>query len=240
MTKRLALAVLAAALLAPGAGAAPQNPDYGMPRAMPSDYAASHGVLPRVMPSDYARAGVNLTPPAGMPRAMPSDYEAYFGSQRKPVGAIDWPSAGVRAGIALAALLAAALAVALIRRNDGMRHLTAWRRLVALLVAVVTVAALAGADARTARASAPQTPIVTACPAGFERLAVSSLEAQGPYVLPRLVDTAGNNNGYVCGLALPYAMGDAWCAAFGGPACGIRELGLPLYQFKDDANPASA
>jgi hypothetical protein len=123
--KRLALAVLAAALLAPGAGAANHALDYGMPRAMPSDYAASQGVLPRVMPSDYARAGVKLTPRAGMPRAMPSDYEAYFGSQRKPVGGIDWPSAGIGAGITLGAVLAAALAVALIRRNDRMRHMTA-------------------------------------------------------------------------------------------------------------------
>ncbi len=113
MTKRLALAVLATALLAPGAGAAPQDPDYGMPRAMPSDHAAAQGVLPRPMPSDYARAGVKLTPQAGMPRAMPSDYDAYFGSQPKPVGGIDWPSASIGAGIALGAVLAAALAVAL-------------------------------------------------------------------------------------------------------------------------------
>jgi hypothetical protein len=125
MMKRLALAVVAAALLAPAAGAAPQARDYGMPRAMPSDYAAAQGVLPRPMPSDYARAGVKLTPQAGMPRAMPSDYEAYFGSNPKPVGGFDWPSAGIGAGITLGAVLAAALAVALIRRNDRVRHMTA-------------------------------------------------------------------------------------------------------------------
>ncbi len=114
--KRLALAVLAAALLAPGAGAANHARDYGMPRAMPSDYAASQGVLPRVMPSDYARAGVSLTPQAGMPRALPSDYDAYFASNRNPVGGTDWPSAGIGAGIMLGVLLAAALAVALRRQ----------------------------------------------------------------------------------------------------------------------------
>jgi hypothetical protein len=119
MTKRLALAVLAAALLAPGA-AAQGDPDYGMPRAMPSDYAAAQGVLPRVMPSDYAHAGVALTPQAGMPRAMPADHDAYFAPQREPRGGFDWPSAGIGAGIALAAVLAAALAGALIRRNLGV------------------------------------------------------------------------------------------------------------------------
>ena len=111
--KRLAVGMLAAALLAPGAAAAHHDPEYGIPRAMPSDYAAAHGVLPRPMPSDYARAGVKLTPQAGMPRPMPSDYDAYFGSQRKPVGGIDWWSAGIGAAITLGALLAAALAVAL-------------------------------------------------------------------------------------------------------------------------------
>ncbi len=122
--KRLALAVLAAALLAPAAGAAYQARDYGMPRAMPSDYAASQEVLPRSMPSDYARAGVKLTPEAGMPRAMPSDYGAYFGSQPKPVGGIDWASAGIGAGITLGVVLAAALAVMFIRRHDRLRNMT--------------------------------------------------------------------------------------------------------------------
>jgi len=123
--KRLAVGVLAAALLAPGAAAADYDPEYGMPRAMPSHYAAAQGVLPRAMPADYARAGVRLTPQAGMPRPMPSDYDAYLGSQRKPVSGLDWPSAGIGAAITLGALLAAALAVMLIRRNDRMRRMPA-------------------------------------------------------------------------------------------------------------------
>ena len=60
-----------------------------------------------------------------MPRAMPNDYEAYFGSQRKPVGDIDGPSTGIGVEITLGALLAAALAVMLIRRNDRMRQMSA-------------------------------------------------------------------------------------------------------------------
>ena len=132
--KRLAVGVLAAALLAPGAGAvllapgadaAHHDPKYGMPRAMPADYAAAQGVLARAMPADYARAGVRLTPQAGMPRPTPSDYDAYLGSQRKPVSGLDWPSAGIGAAITLGALLAAALAVMLIRRNDRMRRMPA-------------------------------------------------------------------------------------------------------------------
>ena len=123
--KRLAVGVLAAALLAPGATAADYDPGYGMPRATPSDYAAAQGVLPRPMPSDYAQAGVKLTPQAGMPRPMPSDYDAYLGSQRKPVSGLDWPSAGIGAAITLGALLAAALALMLIRRNDRMRRMPA-------------------------------------------------------------------------------------------------------------------
>ncbi len=73
------------------------------------------------------------------------------------------------------------------------------------------------------------------CPAAYERLTVASLEAAGPYVVPRLVDESGNNNGYVCALPLPDAARDAHCLAFpGSPACELAELGLPIYQFKDD------
>ena len=122
--KRLVFALLAATLLAPGVGAAADR-DYGMPRAMPNDYAAAEGHLPRAMPSDYARAGVTPSREDRMPRAMPADYDAYFGPERKPVGAIDWSSAGIGAGIALGAVLAAALLVGQIRRHlRGMRPAT--------------------------------------------------------------------------------------------------------------------
>jgi hypothetical protein len=50
----------------------------GMPRAMPSDYAAAEQQMPRAMPSDYA-AAEGQTPEAGMPRAMPADYAAQAG-----------------------------------------------------------------------------------------------------------------------------------------------------------------
>jgi hypothetical protein len=63
--------------------------------------------------------------------------------------------------------------------------------------------------------------------------------AAGPYVSPRRVDTAGNNNGYVCGLALPDSYRNANCMSGGPVACLLAELGLPVYHFTDDDNPAS-
>jgi hypothetical protein len=74
-----------------GTAAAAAQADYGMPRAMPEDYAAQPGEYgaPRAMPSDYAsQPGEYGAPRAmpsdyasqpdeyGMPRAMPADYEA--------------------------------------------------------------------------------------------------------------------------------------------------------------------
>lgn len=102
-----------------------------------------------------------------------------------------------------------------------------------LAVAVATVAATA------LPATATKTPLTTGCPAGYELLSVESLEAQGPYLVPRRVDEPGNNNGLVCGLALPDANRDARCLAFGGNACILQELGLPRYNFIDDDNQAA-
>jgi hypothetical protein len=102
------------------------------------------------------------------------------------------------------------------------------------------IAAGAALAVGTARADVAQTPVATACPAGFELLSVASLEATGPYILPRRVDTPGNNNGYVCGLALPDSVRDATCRFTpGGNACKLAQLGLPVYHFIDDDNPAS-
>jgi hypothetical protein len=84
-----------------------------------------------------------------------------------------------------------------------------------------------------------QTPVATACPAGFDRLSVDSLETVGPYYLPRQVDTAGNNDGYVCGHAQPDSVRDAFCKQGGTVACLLEQLGLPHYLFKDNDNPAS-
>lgn len=106
--------------------------------------------------------------------------------------------------------------------------------LVGLLIAA-GVASVAG----TARADVSETPVATACPAGYELLSVASLEAAGPYFLPRRIDTAGNDNGYVCGLARPDSVRDAFCMIGGGNSCNLAQLGLPIYLFNDDDNPAS-
>src|SRR5690349_7574192 len=91
--------------------------------------------------------------------------------------------------------------------------------LVGLLVAAV--AALVGG---TARADVSQTPVATACPAALAHLSVAALEATGPYILPRRVDTAGNNNGSVCGLALPDSVRDVHCKHGGLVACVLAQL----------------
>ena len=109
-----------------------------------------------------------------------------------------------------------------------------WTTLVGFLIAGAAALAVG-----TARADVSQTPVATACPAGYEHLSVASLEAAGPYVLPRLVDTDGNDNGYVCGLAQPDSVRDAFCRQGGTIACLLQQLGLPHYVFKDDDNPAS-
>jgi len=103
------------------------------------------------------------------------------------------------------------------------------------LLAVVVASAFAVA---TAKSAAVETPTETACAAGFELLAVSALEAQGPYVLPRVVDTGGNQNGYVCARALPDPVRDLNCRLYGGTPCALQALGLPVYHFVDDDNPA--
>jgi hypothetical protein len=107
----------------------------------------------------------------------------------------------------------------------------------ALLVTLL-VAALAALVVGTARADVSQTPNATGCPAGYAYLSVASLEAAGPYIVPRKVDGAGNNNGYVCGLAQPDAVRDAFCRQGAALACLLAQLGLPHYVFRDDDNPA--
>lgn len=82
-----------------------------------------------------------------------------------------------------------------------------------------------------------QTPVVTGCPAGFQHLTVASLP-NPPYRMPARLDAAGNNNGYICALALPMAVVDAYCRNLEPGACYLEQLGLPLYQFLDDNNPA--
>jgi hypothetical protein len=112
-----------------------------------------------------------------------------------------------------------------------------WNSVRALLFGL-TIATAASLAVGTAGADVSQTPVATACPAGYEHLSVAALETAGPYYLPRQVDTAGNNNGYVCGLAQPDSVRDAFCKQGGVVACLLAQLGLPHYVFKDDNNPA--
>ena len=109
----------------------------------------------------------------------------------------------------------------------------------ALLVALLT-AALVSALAATAHADPSQTPVVTGCPAGYEHVSVAALEAAGPYPAPRVIDRAGNDNGYVCAHAQPDSVRDAFCRQGHALACLFEQLGLPHYLFKDDDNPARA
>ena len=106
-----------------------------------------------------------------------------------------------------------------------------------LAVAVCTTALPVAAG--TASAGVSQTPVATDCPAHFKLVSVASLEAAGPYILPHYYDvTTGNNNGYVCVFPMPDAARDADCRAGGTVACQLGQLGLPLYRFTDDDNPA--
>jgi hypothetical protein len=76
-----------AAVDATAGHATPQAAEVGMPRAMPSDYAAASGEMPRAMPSDYAaQEAAQPVPEAGMPRAMPADYAAQAGIENVRAG----------------------------------------------------------------------------------------------------------------------------------------------------------
>jgi hypothetical protein len=108
-------------------------------------------------------------------------------------------------------------------------------------LAGATACALAvGITAAPAVADVSQTPTTTACPAGYEVLNLEALPGTegDPYVVPYVLDRAGNNDGLVCGLALPDAFRDAGCRNFGGVACDLRDAGLPIYQLTDNSVPA--
>ena len=104
-----------------------------------------------------------------------------------------------------------------------------------LLGVAVTVAALA---ALTARAEVAHSATGTACPEAFELTSVAALEAQGPYKLGAIVDTAGNNDGYVCTRVRPDGYAESDCRGGGTIACELIALGLPVYHFIDNDNPA--
>jgi hypothetical protein len=101
---------------------------------------------------------------------------------------------------------------------------------------VVTAASVGAAGA--AQADVRPTPVATACPAGYPVMSVDAMEATGPYYLPRLIDSAGNNNGLVCAKPQPDSVRDKNCRKGGEVACLLQQLGLPHYLFKDDDSPA--
>ena len=100
-------------------------------------------------------------------------------------------------------------------------------------------AALAAVAVATTRASADPSPVGTACPDAFQLMSVAALEAQGPYKLGRIVDTAGNNDGYVCTRVRPDGYAESDCAHGGTIACQLLALGLPVYHFIDNDNPGN-
>ncbi len=104
------------------------------------------------------------------------------------------------------------------------------------ILSLVAAAALALAVPASALADSSQTPVVTGCPAGYDHVAVSSFPAQ--YQMPARIDAAGNDNGWICAQQLPEAVVAAYCLNLEPKACNLLELGLPLYNFMDDNNPA--
>jgi hypothetical protein len=86
----------AAAVDAGGAQAGTQAAEVGMPRAMPSDYAASEGQMPRAMPSDYAaQAGVeNVRAAQEAPEATP-DAMSGIENVRAGGAAVPDPMSGI-------------------------------------------------------------------------------------------------------------------------------------------------
>jgi hypothetical protein len=107
----------------------------------------------------------------------------------------------------------------------------------ALLLGVV--AALAALAALTARAEIARSATGTGCPEAFQLMSVDALEAQGPYKLARIVDTAGNNDGYVCTRERPDGYAESDCSHGGTIACQLLALGLPVYHFIDNDNPGN-
>lgn len=70
------------------------------------------------------------------------------------------------------------------------------------------------------------TPVDDGCPASTELYSVEFLESVGPYRLPRLLDEAGNGDGWICAFPLPEQM----AAAMGVP--------FTIYQFFENDLPA--
>src|SRR3954453_6056867 len=65
------------------------------------------------------------------------------------------------------------------------------------------------------------------CPNGYTLMTVESLEATGHIPAPRLVDEAGNADGYVCALPFPEPV----CGAHGYDPCPVAVV----YNYKDNS-----
>jgi hypothetical protein len=110
-TITLAATAIVALLLAAPAGAVERHADYGIPRAMPSDFAAAgKGIgrqygAPRAMPSDYGSRRPDAVRGAyGMPRALPSDYARLAAVQGGSSASLEWSTVALGAASFLAAL----------------------------------------------------------------------------------------------------------------------------------------
>jgi hypothetical protein len=93
-------------------------------------------------------------------------------------------------------------------------------------LAAATLLAGAGLAATITPAEADN-PSSTGCPVAYQLLSVSSLESQSSnYRLPRQLDEAGNNDGYVCGRPTNDQSAENFC---GGP-CPVPQL----YDFQEN------
>ena len=99
-----------------------------------------------------------------------------------------------------------------------------------------TLSALTVAAATALLLAAPvaATPLQTGCPSGYAAKTVVEWEAMGDYRVPRRVDEAGNQDGIVCGRALPDGFLFGWAIT----ANGLNPTVDVLYLFSDNNNPA--
>lgn len=101
---------------------------------------------------------------------------------------------------------------------------------------LVLAGCLVGGLSPTARAES-NAPEKLGCPQGFDLASVVSFTDVGPYILPGLVDGAGNGDGWVCASPRPAGYAQADCDRGGVIACELIEMGLPLYHFVDNDVP---
>lgn len=101
---------------------------------------------------------------------------------------------------------------------------------IAALVAAATFTAIAGADPAS-------TPVTTGCPAGYSLFSIYRPHYGVPAQLDSLAN-GGNGDQEVCAHQLPEAVVAAYCNNHEPRACTLLQLGLPLYQFREDNSPA--